>query len=149
VNVNTSNGCPWTAQSNVGWITITSGSPGTGNGTVNYAVAANTGTTLRTGTLTIAGQTFTVQQKGSCLYTGTIVRVTAAPATSPSTIYLRPSALSSVVFSGTTSDAKLLKAALHALPKQIRVTVAGTAATCPAATAGGNIGTINFLIVNP
>jgi hypothetical protein len=42
--------------SNATFITITSGSSGTGNGTVNYSVAANTGTTSRTGTMTIAGQ---------------------------------------------------------------------------------------------
>jgi hypothetical protein len=36
----------------------------TGSGTVNYTVAANQGSD-RTGTMTIAGQTFTVNQKGS------------------------------------------------------------------------------------
>ena len=150
VNVTAQTGCPWTTVSNnPSWITVTSGSPGTGNGTVKYSVAANTGTTSRTGTLTIAGKTFTVQQHGSCLYSGVIVRVTTMPGASPSTIYFRTSALSSVVFSGTTSDAKLINAALHALRKQPRVIVAGTAATCPASTAGGNIGAINFLIVNP
>ncbi len=54
--------CAWTAASNASWITITSGSSGSGNGTVAYAVAVNTGTTGRTGTLTIAGKTFTVTQ---------------------------------------------------------------------------------------
>ena len=43
---------------------ITSGSGGTGNGTVAYAVAANPSTSARTGTLTIAGQTLTVTQPG-------------------------------------------------------------------------------------
>ena len=33
-----------------------------GNGTVTYSVAANTGASARTGTMTIAGQTFTVTQ---------------------------------------------------------------------------------------
>ncbi|HVQ36598.1 MAG TPA: hypothetical protein VMS31_03645, partial [Pyrinomonadaceae bacterium] len=42
-------------------ITVTSGSSGSGNGTVNYSVAANSGA-LRNGTMTIAGQTFTVTQ---------------------------------------------------------------------------------------
>ncbi len=51
----------WTALSNVPWISITSGSSGTGNGTVQYSVAANTGG-VRTGTITIAGQTLTVMQ---------------------------------------------------------------------------------------
>jgi hypothetical protein len=62
VNVTTGAGCPWTAVSNVSWITITSGASGTGSGTVNYSVAANISATPRTGTLTIAGQTFTVTQ---------------------------------------------------------------------------------------
>ena len=65
VNVTTSAGCAWTATSNASWISITSGASGTGNGMVNYSVAANTGTTSRTGTLTIAGQTFTVMQAGT------------------------------------------------------------------------------------
>ena len=51
------------------WITVTSGSSGTGNGTVSYTVAANTSTTSRTGTLTIAGLTATVTQAGACTYT--------------------------------------------------------------------------------
>ncbi|MBI3652476.1 MAG: S8 family serine peptidase [Acidobacteria bacterium] len=65
VNVTTQAGCTWTAISNVGWITVTSGASGTGNGTVNYAVAANPSTSARSGTVTIAGQTFTVNQDGA------------------------------------------------------------------------------------
>jgi uncharacterized protein (TIGR03437 family) len=53
--------CGWMAASNANWLQITAGASGTGNGTVNFTVAANTGQT-RTGTLTIAGQTFTVTQ---------------------------------------------------------------------------------------
>jgi hypothetical protein len=71
------------------------------------------------------------------------------PGNSPSTIYLRPSALSPVIFSGTTSDAKLLSAAVHALLTQINVMVRGTAVTCPADTAGGDVGPLNLIIVNP
>ena len=62
VAVTASAGCPWTAASGVSWITITSGSGGTGNGTVNYSVDANTISTARIGTMTIAGLTFTVTQ---------------------------------------------------------------------------------------
>ncbi|MBI1763974.1 MAG: S8 family serine peptidase [Acidobacteria bacterium] len=54
-------GCAWTAASNNTWLTITSASSGTGNGAVTYAVAANTGA-ARAGTLTVAGQTFMVNQ---------------------------------------------------------------------------------------
>jgi Zn-dependent metalloprotease len=65
VSVTTQAGCNWTAVSNSSFITITSGASGTGNGTVNYSVAANTGTTSRNGSMTIAGITFSVTQAGS------------------------------------------------------------------------------------
>jgi len=69
VTVTAPAGCTWTAASNASWITITSGSSGSGNGTVNYTVAANTSANPLTGTLTIAGQTFTVTQAGAtCSY---------------------------------------------------------------------------------
>ena len=61
VSVTTQSECNWTAISNDSWITVTSGSSGTGNGTVNYSVAANSGAS-RIGTITIAGKTFTVNQ---------------------------------------------------------------------------------------
>ncbi len=65
VTVTAGVGCNWTAVSNATFITITSGSSGTGNGSVGYSVAANAGSTSRTGTMTIAGQTFTVTQAGT------------------------------------------------------------------------------------
>jgi Tol biopolymer transport system component len=65
VNVTAPAGCNWTAMSNDGFITITSGSSGSGDSVVNYSVAANTASSPRTGTLTIAGQTFTLLQGGS------------------------------------------------------------------------------------
>ncbi|HLJ48114.1 MAG TPA: SBBP repeat-containing protein [Bryobacteraceae bacterium] len=55
--------CAWTATSNVSWISITSAAGGTGSGTINYNVQA-TGA-ARTGTMTVAGQTFTVNESGS------------------------------------------------------------------------------------
>jgi Viral BACON domain/Kelch motif len=66
----------WTATSNVDWITVTSGGSGSGNGSVAFSVAANTTTTQRTGTLTVAGLTFTVTQSGE-------VAVTVAPNPAP------------------------------------------------------------------
>ena len=59
--------CSWTAASNDSWITITSGSSGSGNGTVGYSVAANNGF-ARTGTITIGGQTFTLTQASARAY---------------------------------------------------------------------------------
>jgi hypothetical protein len=67
INVTCGSGCPWTATSNSSWITITGGSSGAGSGTVNYSVAANT-SPARTGTITVAGQTFTVNQANGCVY---------------------------------------------------------------------------------
>jgi Zn-dependent metalloprotease len=65
VSVTAGAGCNWTAVSNASFITITAGASGSGNGTVNYSVASNASTSSRTGTLTIAGQTFTVTQAGT------------------------------------------------------------------------------------
>ncbi|MBZ5554985.1 MAG: DUF11 domain-containing protein [Acidobacteriia bacterium] len=61
VLVTPSSSCPWTAVSNAAFLTIVSGA-GLGPGTVSYSVTPHSGTTSRTGTLTIAGQTFTVTQ---------------------------------------------------------------------------------------
>jgi Viral BACON domain/Putative binding domain, N-terminal len=55
--------CAWQATSNAGWITITSGVMGIGNGSVSYTVAPNS-SSARKGTITIAGKTFAVKQKG-------------------------------------------------------------------------------------
>ena len=57
-------GCAWTASSAVSWITITAGASGSGNGTVNFSVGANTAASTRSGNLTIAGQRHTVTQSG-------------------------------------------------------------------------------------
>jgi Putative binding domain, N-terminal/Viral BACON domain len=61
VAVSAGAGCGWTATSNDSWITVTSGASGSGNGTVRFNVASNNGK-KRTGTLTIAGHSFTVEQ---------------------------------------------------------------------------------------
>jgi hypothetical protein len=62
VNVAAGTACSWTAVSNASFITVTSGASGTANGTVALTVAPNSGSAARTGTVTIAGQTFTVNQ---------------------------------------------------------------------------------------
>lgn len=65
ITVNTSQqGCTWTAVSNSPWITITSGGTGSGTGTVTFTATANTGA-ARVGTITIAGQTVTINQPAS------------------------------------------------------------------------------------
>ena len=67
VDVSAAAGCAWTAASNAAWLTITSAASGTGNGSVTFSVAATTGPG-RSGTLTIAGRTFTVNQGQGCTF---------------------------------------------------------------------------------
>ncbi|MGH9762674.1 MAG: immunoglobulin domain-containing protein, partial [Blastocatellia bacterium] len=52
--------CSWNAVSNAPWITVTSGASGASDGAVAFSVSPTT--TLRSGTITIAGQTFTISQ---------------------------------------------------------------------------------------
>jgi Viral BACON domain len=64
INITAPNGCAWSATNNDSFITINSGSTGSGNGTVGYTIAANLSSDVLTGTITAAGQTFTVVQTG-------------------------------------------------------------------------------------
>ncbi|MEO8255891.1 MAG: BACON domain-containing carbohydrate-binding protein [Acidobacteriota bacterium] len=59
--------CTWTGSSAAGWLIISAGASGTGSGTTTYVVAANTTTSPRTGTLTIAARTVSVTQPGQPL----------------------------------------------------------------------------------
>jgi hypothetical protein len=68
IAVTTGAGCQWTAASNASWLSIGSGASGTGSGSVGFTAASNAGP-QRTGTLTIAGNTFTVTQANGCTYT--------------------------------------------------------------------------------
>lgn len=62
--VTTSSGCSWTSTSQAGWITIASGS-GTGSGAATFNVAPlSCPASGRSGTVTVAGQNFTVNQGG-------------------------------------------------------------------------------------
>jgi hypothetical protein len=54
-------GCNWTATSNASWITLPGATSGTGSGGLFYTVAPNRGI-ARVGTITISGQTFTINQ---------------------------------------------------------------------------------------
>ena len=63
VSITAASGAKWWAvSSDPSWITITSGSSGSGNGTVTYSVASNPGAP-RTGTLKIAGHKFIINQQ--------------------------------------------------------------------------------------
>jgi hypothetical protein len=58
-------GCAWTLASNDSWITLNSASSGSGTSIVSLRVEANSGA-ARSGTVTVEGQTFTVNQAGGC-----------------------------------------------------------------------------------
>ncbi|HBB94855.1 MAG TPA: hypothetical protein DC054_05640, partial [Blastocatellia bacterium] len=77
-SVATPNGCAWAATSNSSFIIVNGGS-GNGNGFANFTVTANTSLATRTGTLTIAGQTFTVVQGGTSTNSFTINLVSPLP----------------------------------------------------------------------
>lgn len=61
-------GCSWAVAEGELWLTVTSGSSGTGNGTINYSVPANNVCGSRTAQVNIAGQIHTVQQAGNPNY---------------------------------------------------------------------------------
>ena len=72
MGVTTTSQCAWTATSDRSWMSITSGASGTGNGTVTIAVTVNPGPTVRTGTLTIAGQAVEVREEAQPACTVTL-----------------------------------------------------------------------------
>ena len=61
VTVSTLSDCAWAATTDVGWISLIAPLSGSGNGTVSFTVAANSGQ-ARTGNVAIAGQRSTVTQ---------------------------------------------------------------------------------------
>jgi hypothetical protein len=65
VSVSAGATCGWDARANDTWITLTSPASATGPATVSFSVSGNASSTGRSGTLTIAGQTFTVSQSGA------------------------------------------------------------------------------------
>jgi len=63
VSVTAGSTCTWTAVSSAGWLAVTSGSSGTGDGIVTFAAGAN-GASARSATLTVASRTVAVSQDG-------------------------------------------------------------------------------------
>jgi uncharacterized protein (TIGR03437 family) len=81
VNVNLPD-CAWSATSNAPWLFVISGASGQGNGMVNYTAAQNNAA-ARTGTLSIAGQTFTINQAAAPGFPAVSILGSAATGTSP------------------------------------------------------------------
>jgi len=77
LSVATSAGCAWAASGMPSWITITT-APQSGPGLLSYAIAANAGT-VRSITLTIAGQPVAVTQNGALPLTPMNLRVVREP----------------------------------------------------------------------
>src|SRR6185436_3583053 len=66
VTVTTPNGCPWQATSQAPWISTTGA--GSGSGSFSFSVAPNPTAVARSGTVAVAGQTFSVTQAPLCTY---------------------------------------------------------------------------------
>jgi hypothetical protein len=64
ISVTSTDMCPWTAESQVSWITIDR-TGGTGSGSVGYTIQANDGPAERTGTIDIAGHVVTIVEAGN------------------------------------------------------------------------------------
>ncbi len=64
IAVTTAAGCPWTAGSDMPWVTVTAPGAGSGNGAVGYTVAPNTTAAARAATITIGGAVFTATEAG-------------------------------------------------------------------------------------
>ncbi len=71
VSVSTQSGCSWTAGESLSWVSITSGTNGTGSGTVRFSVSPNTGSNSRSGVISVAGRSVSITQDAgatSCVY---------------------------------------------------------------------------------
>lgn len=64
INITVDAGVSWTALSNVGWIQVSPNS-GLSTGSVSYTVEPYAGVVSRSGSMTIAGRTFSVTQTGA------------------------------------------------------------------------------------
>ncbi len=102
ITVTAASGCTWSASTGVSWATISSGTSGTGSGTVAYSVAANTGSS-RTAAFSVAGQTFSISQAAATSTTTYTLTLTTA-GTGSGTITSTPSG--SVLPSGTAVTLK-------------------------------------------
>lgn len=113
VSITTGSTCNWSATSRSSFLTVTSGSSGTGNGTVTYAVAANSGAS-RSGTIEIAGHNFTVNQSAGAPLTaptnvradslGATVRISWQAVANATSYTVQRRAAGGVIFEHTTSS---------------------------------------------
>ena len=99
-----SSGCAWSASTSRSWIDITSGSSGSGSGTVSYSLDANTSTSQRSGTIQVAGKTFTITQSGAPACTYSISPSAASIQANGGSLSISVSANSGCSWSATSSE---------------------------------------------
>ena len=93
ISVTVDAGVSWTATANANWLSVSPAS-GMSAGSVSYTIEPYEGTTPRTGSITVAGQTFTVSQTGNdvsldpnaivCEYNANVFEVSVAALSSTS-----------------------------------------------------------------
>ena len=80
ITVTDGSSCSWTVANAPSFVTVNGPGSGTGNGTITYQVAANTGA-FRSGTFTVGGLSFTVEQASASTTgltnTGSLAQVVA------------------------------------------------------------------------
>lgn len=76
-SIQTGTTCPWTVTANASWLSADNPS-GRGPGSVTYRVAGNAGSAERRGTLSVEGQTFTVNQAASGVATTPSLRLSSS-----------------------------------------------------------------------
>lgn len=64
LEVSAGDSCSWTATKDVSWIVFPNGASGSGSGTLQFSVLAHDGTTQRSGTITVGGNSVLVFQRG-------------------------------------------------------------------------------------
>lgn len=131
IGVLTEAGCPWTASTNGSFLTIASGSSGTGPGTVQFSATANTGAASRSGTLSIGGQTATITQTGSApllLLSPTSISVqwrqqSPLPTAIPLSVYTTASELNFTAAASSSGNWLAVSPASGGAPATVIVTV--------------------------
>jgi uncharacterized protein (TIGR03437 family) len=131
VGVLTAAGCPWTASTTSSFLSIASGASGTGPGVVQFSATANTGPSARAGTLTILGQTATVNQAGTApllLLSPTSIAVQwrqqgPLPTAIPLSVFTAASSLSFTAAASSTGSWLAVSPASGGAPATIVVTV--------------------------
>jgi len=105
VSVSAGNACEWAASASDSWIPLSGNSSGTGNGSFNFSVNANNGSNSRTGNITVADQSVTISQAGSCTYA--VSGTGASPDAEGGSGTVSVSAGSACAWSASTSDSWL------------------------------------------